>query len=244
MVIKRLVTFCAAVVCLAGTAHLGPTSAAPPFFRNPVVLSIAPDEVDCDHPDDPDNVEDVQIAGICFLGDITAAFLTLNPDGSGTQIPLQNVVNVARNIVTATVPLAQLSERNTPYYVFVVRGSDGKRSTSFPNAFGFDVTFTCAEVLRGDSGLHLTSCKVVRTSGGRLVLQVNGTSFVPNDTIVLLNGAPCRKNTYPSRFVDPASNTTTRINCTGDLKRLLPAVVTVRNQSTGQTSDNSLNCDR
>ena len=114
--------------------------------RAPVVLSIAPDEVDCDDPDDPDNVEDVQIAGLCFFNDIDSAFLTLNPDGSGTQIPLSNVIHVATNIVTATVPLAQLTQRDTPYYVFVVRG-DGVRSTNYPNPFGFDVTFTCVSTV-------------------------------------------------------------------------------------------------
>ena len=82
-------------------------------YRNPVVLSIAPDTVNCDDPDDPDGVEDVQIAGICFRGDIVAAFLSLNADGSGDRIALDNVINVAPNMVVATVPLAQLTERNT-----------------------------------------------------------------------------------------------------------------------------------
>jgi len=208
--------------------------------RAPVVLSIAPDEVDCDHPDDPDNVEDVQIAGLCFFGDITSAFVTLNPDGSGTQIPLSNVVNVQSNIITATVPLAQLTERDTPYYVFVVRG-DGARSTNYPNPLGFDVTFTC--VANPVTQLSLTSCRVVRVSGGKFVLQVNGIGFKPNDTIVLLDGVPCRKNKYPARFISPSDGTTTRINCSGGIKKLLPAVVTVQTQSTGQVSENSLNCD-
>src|SRR4051812_10277112 len=52
-------------------------------FRDPIVLAIAPDLVSCDNPDDPDNVEDVQIAGHCFLGRIRAAFLATNPDGTG-----------------------------------------------------------------------------------------------------------------------------------------------------------------
>jgi hypothetical protein len=210
--------------------------------RAPVVLSIAPDEVDCDNPDDPDNVEDVQIAGICFLGDIESAFLTLNPDGSGTQIPLSNIVHITTNLITATIPLGQLTERDTPYYVFVVRG-DGVRSTSYPNPFGFDVTFTCVTNETPVTGPTLTTCKVVRVSGGRFVLQVNGVGFIPNDTIVLLDGTPCRKNKYPSRFISPSDGTTTRINCSGGIKRLLPAVVTTRNQSDGTVSSNSLNCD-
>lgn len=241
---KRLISFCVAVVCLGGAAPLGTTSAAPPFFRNPVVLSIAPDEIDCDNPDDPDNVEDVQIAGICFFGAITSAFLSLNADGSGTQIQLTNVVNVGRNIITATVPLNQLTERDTPYFVFVVRGTDGKVSTAYPNAFGFDVTFSCSAAVVSDSFVVLTSCKVVRVGAGRLVLQVTGTGFIPNDTVVLLNGTPCRKNKYPKRFIDPSANTTTRIDCSGGLDQLLPAVVTARTTSTGQLSQNSLNCDR
>ncbi len=208
--------------------------------RAPVVLSIAPDDVDCDMPDDPDNVEDVQIAGLCFFGDIDSAFLTLNPDGSGTQVPMSNVINVQSNIITATIPLAQLTERDTPYYVFVVRG-DGARSTNYPNPLGFDVTFTC--VAAPVNPLSLTSCRVVRVSGGRFVLQVNGIGFRPNDTVVLLDGVPCRKNKYPSRFISPSDGTTTRINCSGGIKKLLPAVVTVRTQSTGQVSTNSLNCD-
>ena len=243
MVIKRIVSLCAVAVCLAAAIPAGPVASATPFFRNPVVLSIAPDEVDCDNPDDPDHVEDVQIAGLCFFGDITAAYLTLTPDGSGAQVPLQNVVNIARNLITATVPLAQLTQRNTPYYVFVVRGTDGKRSTSYPNAFGFDVTFTCVSGPEVVPGPMLTSCKVVRVEGGQFVLQVNGTRFIPNDTIVLLDSTPCRKNKYPSRFINPSDGTTTRINCSGGIKRLLPAVVTTRNQSNGVLSLNSLNCD-
>ncbi|HQR37256.1 MAG TPA: hypothetical protein PLF26_02555, partial [Blastocatellia bacterium] len=209
--------------------------------RGPVVLSIAPDDVNCDTPDDPDNVEDVQVAGLCFLGDITAAYLTLNADGSGAQVPMSNVINIGANEFTATIPLAQLSERNTPYYVFVVRG-DGVRSTNYPNPLGFDVTFTCIEGVTPNP-VTLTTCKVVRVSGGKFVLQVNGVNFKPNDTIVLLDGQPCKKNKYPGKFINPSDGTTTRINCSGGLKSRLPAVVTTRNQSDGVTSSNSLNCD-
>ena len=211
--------------------------------RAPVVLSIAPDTVACEDPDDPDNVEDVQIAGLCFFGSITSAFITTNPDGTGTRVDLSNVVNVQSNIVTATVPIAQLTP-DTPYYVFVVR-SDGVRSTSYPNAFGFDVTFTClSEETPEEPEIRLTSCRVVRNSVGKLILQVNGENFVPNDSIVLLNGVPCRRNKYPARFINPTSGTTTRINCSGGLSGLLPATVTVRNQSDGRVSVNSLTCQR
>lgn len=233
------VLFAAALVGWAPSAHS--PSSAEPFFRNPVVLSIAPDEVDCLHPDDPDGVEDVQIAGLCFFGSISSAFLTIQPDGSGTPISLENVVNVGRNLVTATVPLTMLTESGTPYYVFVVRETDGKRSTSYPNAFGYDVTFSCGDVAFGD--FFLTSCKVARVGGGRLVLQLTAPGLRPNDSVILLDGVPCARMKYPSRFIDPASNTTTRIDCHGHLKRLLPAVVTVRQTSTGQTSSNSLRCD-
>jgi len=244
MVIKRFASLCAVAVCLAAAAPVGPNASATPFFRNPVVLSIAPDTVDCDNPDDPDNVEDVQIAGLCFFGSITAAYLTLNTDGSGTQIPLSNVVNVARNLITATIPLGQLTERDVPYYVFVVRGTDGKLSTAYPNAFGFDVTFSCTAALTpgpGDSPV-LTSCKVVRTGAGRFVLQVNGPSFIAGRSIVLIDGQPCRKNKYPKRFINPSDGTTTRINCYDRLKDLLPAPVTVQYQE-GIISSNSLLCD-
>jgi len=210
-------------------------------LRAPVVLQIAPDEVDCDNPDGDQQVEDVEIAGLCFFGDITSAFLTLNPDGTGTQIPLTNIVNIQSNIITATVPLSQLTERDTPYYVFVVRG-DGAVSTGFDNAFGFDVTFTCVSGVVPNP-LTLTSCRVVRVSGGKFVLQVNGVGFKPNDTVVLLNNAQCRKNKYPSRFINPSDQTTTRINCSGGIKHLLPATVTVKTLSTGQVSSNSLTCN-
>jgi hypothetical protein len=150
-------------------------------------------------------------------------------------------VHVATNIITATVPIAQLTP-NTPYYVFVVR-ADGVRSTNYPNPLGFDVTFTCVEGEPPVDGPVLTNCKVVRNSEGKFILQVNGTGFKVNDTIVLLNGTPCRKNKYPARFINPSNGTTTRINCSGGLKRLLPAVVTTRNQSDGVTSENSLTCD-
>lgn len=243
MVLNRLVSTCMLVACLAASVHFGAVSAAPPFYRNPVVLSIAPDAVDCDNPDDPDGVEDVQIAGICFRNDIASAFLSESADGTGTQIPLSNVVNVGPNIVTATVPLAQLADRDTPYYVFVVRGSDGKVSTSYPNAFGFDVTFTCAtQDNDGDeSAPVLTSCRVVRTGAGKLALQVEGAGFTAGQSVVLIGGEPCRKTKYPPKFINPADGTIRRLVCHDNLKQLLPDVVTVR-ASDGSISANSIVC--
>jgi hypothetical protein len=243
MVIKRIVSLCAAAICLAATTPLEPATATP-YFRNPVILSVAPDAVDCDDPDDPDNVEDVQIAGICFRGDIVSAFLSTSTDGmSGSRVDLSNVVNVANNVVTATVPLAEL-DQSAVYYVFVVRGFDGKQSTAYPNAFGFDVTFRCVDTTATGppNPPGLTSCKVVRTDGGRFVLQVNGVGFIAGTSIVLIDGAPCQKNKYPRRYINPSDATTTRINCSGNIKRLLPAVVTVQYRP-GVVSDNSLNCN-
>lgn len=240
MVRITLSVLAAALVCLSSATFVTPTS-ADPYYRNPVVLSIAPDEIDCDNPDGGQTEEDVLIAGLCFFDDITSAYLTLNPDGSGSQVPLTNVVNASHNIVTATVPLNQFTERDSPYYVFVVRGTDGKRSTAFPNAFGFDVTFTCISTANGGDPGQLTSCRVVRQDGGRLVLQVTGAGLRANDSVILINGQPCAKMKYPSRFVQ-SDGTTTRIDCHGKIKQLLPAVVTVRNTSTGQTLENSLTC--
>jgi hypothetical protein len=245
MGIKRLAPVCLAVVCIAAAAPFAAAPSAAPFYRNPVVLSVAPDEVDCDNPDDPDNVEDVQIAGLCFFGDITAAYLTLEPDGSGTQYPLTNVVNVARNIVTATVPLASLTQRDQPYYLFLVRGTDGKRSTSYPNAFGFDVTFSCttdADPPSGDAFPHITSARVVRASGGRFVLEVTGTNFRAGSAVVLVGGEPCAKTKYPKRHVD-ADGFAARVDCHDNLRRLLPATITVRDSQTGAVSDNSVAAD-
>ena len=99
---------------------------------------------------------------------------------------------------------------------------------------------TCASNPVDDRVVTLTSCRVVRTATGRFVLQVNGVNFTPNDTIVLINGQPCRRNRYPARFINPSDGTTTRINCSGGLNGLLPAVVTTRDQSTGLMSENSL----
>jgi hypothetical protein len=240
---KRLALLPALLLLLAAP---GPRPAdAQTYYRNPVVTSVAPDVINCDNPDDPDGVEDVQITGLCFFDDITRAFLSLNRDGSGTQIDLTNVVNLGPNMISATVPLARLTERNTPYYVFVVRGTDGKVSTSYPQAFGYDVTFTCTAAALGPPPLTLTSCKVVRVAGGKFVLQVNGSLFRPNDTIVLINQTPCRNNKYPSKFVNPSDNTTTRINCTGGIKSLLSngAVITTRDTSDPtRVSSNALNC--
>jgi hypothetical protein len=83
----------------------------------------------------------------------------------------------------------------------------------------------------------------VRNGVGEFILQVNGVGFRPNDTIVLLNGEPCRKNKYPSRFVNPSNGTTTGINCTGGLRQTLPATIKTRNLSDGVESRNTLTCD-
>lgn len=240
MDIRRFVSFLA--LSAVAIVSFGGASSAQLNYRNPVVLAIAPDTVDCDDPDDPDAVEDVTISGICFRDSIVSGFLATNADGTGMRVDLGTVVNIGNNTVATTVPIGQL-QTGVPYYVFLVR-ADGKRSTSYPNAFGYDVTFTCSAAVIVNGGPTLTSCRVVRTSTGRLVLQVSGTGFVVNDTIVLLNGQPCRKSKYPSRFVNASDGTTTRINCSGALDQLLPAVVTTRNQSSGATSNNSLNCDR
>jgi len=211
-------------------------------LRAPVVTSIAPDFVSCNNPDDStDRVEDVQINGICF-GRITSAFLTTTADGSGTRIPINNVLNITRNTVTGTITIASLTPA-TPYYVFVVR-SDGAISTSYPNVFGFDVTFSCRNDVTPpppNPGPTLTSCRVRRVALGKFVLQVNGSGFLVNNTIVLLNGTPCPRTKYPSKFFGD-NNTTTRLNCTGGIKNLLPATVTTRNAD-GVTSRNSLQCD-
>jgi hypothetical protein len=84
---------------------------------------------------------------------------------------------------------------------------------------------------------------VVRTSGGKFVLQVNGVLFKPDVSVVYIGDAPCGKNKYPQRFFDPTTGTTTRINCFDHLKQLLPATITVRDSTTGQVTDNSLVCD-
>jgi len=157
---------------------------------------------------------------------------------------MQNVINNSDNQVTATIPLAQLTLRNTPYFVFVVRG-DGVTSTPYNNAFGYDVTFTCVTGTVPNPGPTLSSCKVVRVSGGKFVLQVNGSGFIANDTIVLINNNPCRTNKYPSKFISPSDNTTTRINCTGGLKSALGSGATITTRDTSnptRVSTNSLTC--
>jgi hypothetical protein len=242
--VSKCLALLPALLLLLAALGQGPAGAQT-YYRNPVVTSIAPDSDNCDNPDDPDNLEDVQITGLCFFNDITRAFLSLNRDGSGTQIDLTNVVNLGPTMISATIPLAQLTMRNTPYYVFVVRGTDGKVSTSYPQAFGYDVTFTCVTGGQTPRPITLSSCKVVRVAGGKYILQVNGTGFTANDTIVLINGTPCPTNKYPSKFVNPSDNTTTRINCSGGLKSLLGngATITTRNTSDPTiVSSNSLTC--
>jgi hypothetical protein len=242
--VSKCLALLPALLLLFAAPGQGPAGAQT-FFRNPVVTSIAPDTVDCDNPDDPDRLEDVQITGICFFNSITRAFLATNRDGTGTVVDLTNVVNVGPNQISATIPLDQLTLRNTPYFVFVVRGTDGKVSTSYPQAFGYDVTFTCTQSAPVGPPVTLSSCKVVRVAGGKFVLQVNGTGFTANDTVVLINGAPCPTNKYPSKFINPSDNTTTRINCTGGLRSLLGNGATITTRDTSdptRVSTNSLTC--
>jgi hypothetical protein len=195
-------------------------------YRAPNVLSIAPDTIDCDNPDDPDGVEDVQIAGTCFLGRITGAFLATNPDGTGTRVDLSNVVHTGRNEITATVPVEQL-EADTPYYVFVVRddsadGAGDKRSTDYPNALGYDVTFSCVSGGVGRSPV-ITKARAARDGHGRLVLKITGSGFVPGPggAVVLINGVTCKQQKMAAGG--------DRIRAWGGIDQLLPGTVAVRN---------------
>jgi hypothetical protein len=207
-------------------------------FRPPIVTSIAPDSELCEV-----TAEDVQVNGLCFFQDITQIFVTTNPDGTGTRVDLTAVTNPNENTANGVINPSALTP-NTPYYVFVVRG-DGARSTSFPNPLGITVTFMCTEEV-APVGPVIANCHVTRKSDGTYVLQVNAdpnNPFTPNNTIVLIDGEPCRRNKYPSRFFQ-SNGTTTRINCTGGIKRLLQdgAIITTRNAD-GTPSQNNVACD-
>jgi hypothetical protein len=207
-------------------------------FRPPIVTSIAPDSELCEV-----TAEDVQVNGLCFFQDITQIFVTTNPDGTGTRVDLTAVTNPNENTANGVINPSAL-EPNTDYYVFVVRG-DGARSTSFPNPLGITVTFHCVEEVE-PPGPVLANCHVTRKTDGTYVLQVNAdpnNPFLPNNTVVLINGQPCRTNKYPSRFFQ-GDGTTTRINCKGGIKNLLEdgATITTRNID-GTLSQNSLQCD-
>jgi hypothetical protein len=207
-------------------------------FRPPIVTSIAPDSELCTA-----TAEDVQVNGLCFFQDITQIFVTTNPDGTGTRVDLTAVTNPNPNTANGVINPSALTA-NTPYYVFVVRG-DGARSTSFPNALGITVTFTCTAVVP-NPGPEIANCHVARKSDGTYQLQLNANPafpFIPQNTVVLIDGQPCRKNKYPSRFFQ-GDGTTTRINCTGGIKKLLEggATITTRNAD-GTLSRNSVICD-
>jgi hypothetical protein len=207
-------------------------------FRPPIVTSIAPDEENCDVTE-----EDVQVNGLCFFNDITQIFFTTNPDGTGTRVDATAVTNPNPNTANGVVNPSALTP-NTPYYVFVVRG-DGARSTSFPNPLGITVTFQCTED-EPPPGPEIAFCNVTRKSDGTYVLQLNANPefpFIPNNTVVLIDGQQCRKNKYPSRFF-LGDGRTTRINCSGGIRKLLQngATITTRNAD-GTPSQNSVQCD-
>jgi hypothetical protein len=207
-------------------------------FRPPIVTSIAPDSELCSV-----TAEDVQINGLCFFNDITQAFVTTNPDGTGTRVDLTAITNPNFNTANGVINPSALTP-NTPYYVFVVRGG-GARSTSYPNPLGITVTFMCTQEVQ-PPGPIIASCNVTRKTDGTYVLQVNAdpaAPFKPNNTIVLINGQPCRTNKYPSRFFQ-TGGTTTRINCRGGIKNLLQngATITTRDAD-GTLSRNSVQCD-
>lgn len=216
---------------------IGPFSATAQQWRRPIITSIAPDQEDCSNPSSPGGTEDVQITGICFTiadmstpvaGDscgITQAYLATTADGSGTRIDLSNIRPVANNEISATVPVTQLAS-NVSYYVFVVR-CDGKVSTSYPNALGYNVTFACRPTASQSVPPSITSCRLVRISGGRYVLQVNVQSVrADSSTVLKLNGTPCPKQKFPAKFVGE-NGFTTRIHCSGGVKKLLPATLTI-----------------
>jgi hypothetical protein len=222
----------------------GANAAAARGWRRPIITSIAPDQEDCSNPSSPGGTEDVQITGICFtIPDmttanvedscgITEAYFATNPDGSGTRIDLSNVRPVANNEISATVPVTTL-ESNIPYYVFVVR-CDGATSTSYPNALGYNVTFTCRPGAAQQPAPAITSCRLQRISGGRFVLQVIGTNLRAGTGVLRLNGTVCPRAKFPPRFVG-SDGFTTRVDCAGGVKRLLPATLTFTNPD-GQTS--------
>jgi hypothetical protein len=199
-------------------------------FRAPIVTSIAPDQEDCANPSSPGDTEDVQITGICFFGDIDSAFITTNPDGTGTRFDLSNITRVTTNEVSATVPIRQLAP-NVPYYVFVVRG-DGTRSTSYPNALGYNVTFTCLAGGTGAPRPSITACRLTRVAGGGFVLKVFGANINSNGAVLKLDGVACPKQSFPPKAIG-STGITTRINCKGGVKKLLPASLTITNPDGG-----------
>jgi hypothetical protein len=89
----------------------------------------------------------VEIKGVGFDHNITAAYLTTNPDGTGTRIDLTHVENVDAETVTASVPLAELGtdlSSEDPYYVFVESGDGLVSSGHGPGAHPLDLEITFA----------------------------------------------------------------------------------------------------
>ena len=203
-------------------------------WRRPIITSIAPDQEDCSNPSSPGGTEDVQITGICLTVPTTSgnpcgiveAYFATNPDGTGTRIDLSNIQTVAANEISATVPVTTLTS-GIPYYVFVVR-CDGSTSTSYPNALGYNVTFTCRAGAATSPPPALTSCRLVRVTGGRFVLQVTGSNLVVDGGALRLNGVACPKQKFPPRFVG-TNGLATRVHCSGGVKKLLPATLTFVN---------------
>ena len=73
---------------------------------------------------------------------------------------------------------------------------------------------------------------VEQTPQGELILWVNGPGLIPDDSIILIDGRPCRRYYYPERFFQ-TDGTTTRIGCSGKIGKRLPGTITVLNVSTG-----------
>ena len=90
--------------------------------------------------------------------------------------------------------------------------------------------------------MTLTRCFFTHRASGELVLWVVGLGMLPDDTIVLLDGRPCRRYYYPTRFIDPGG-IISQIGCSEMLRGRLPAAVTTLTVSTLWRSDNSIFVD-
>jgi hypothetical protein len=99
---------------------------------------------------------------------------------------------------------------------------------------------------RAQAPADLNACSLERTRTGKLVLWVDASPtrpFVARETIVLVNGRACTRYSYPKAFRLP-DGTYTRIGCSGEVAKELPAVVTTLNVRTLARSTSSLTCDR